>query len=435
MDIQKLLDKRANLVSQARAILEEAEKAKRALSDEERGRWDALMAEVGTLSADIDRLQRQAAMEQHLAEPMGNATRPTPGGGSRTLPQFVSRGMRGIQENDPDLFDDPTWRHLLPFTGEGYHRAWRTALRRMSEPGRTMAGEMRALQADVDISGGYLVMPLQFVDGLIQAVDDLVFIRQWATTYAVPNADSLGAVSLDTDPADPTWTSELAIGSEDSSMALGKRELHPHPLGKYIKISRTLLRKVPNVEQLVRNRLGYRFGVTMENAYQNGTGVGQPLGVFTPSNDGIPTSRDVSTGNTATELRFDGLIEAKFTLKPQYWPRARWLFHRDAVKQIAKLKDGEGQYIWRESVRVGEPDRILGLPNFMSEYTPHTFTTGLYVGIVGDFSNYWIADSLTMELLRLVELYAGTNQVGLIGRLESDGMPVLGEAFVRVKLA
>jgi len=36
---------------------------------------------------------------------------------------------------------------------------------------------------------------------------------------------------------------------------------------------------------------------------------------------------------------------------------------------------------------------------------------------------------------RLVELYAATNQVGFVGRLESDGMPVLAEAFVRVKLA
>ena len=56
------------------------------------------------------------------------------------------------------------------------------------------------------------------------------------------------------------------------------------------------------------------------------------------------------------------------------------------------------------------------------------------MGILGDFSNYWIADSLALEMQRLVELYATTNQVALIGRMESDGMPVLEEAFVRVKL-
>ena len=45
-----------------------------------------------------------------------------------------------------------------------------------------------------------------------------------------------------------------------------------------------------------------------------------------------------------------------------------------------------------------------------------TFTLGLYVGIIGDFSRYWIADSLALQMQRLVELYAATNQVGIIGR-------------------
>jgi HK97 family phage major capsid protein len=102
---------------------------------------------------------------------------------------------------------------------------------------------------------------------------------------------------------------------------------------------------------------------------------------------------------------------------------------------VAKLKTGAGEYIWRESVRAGEPDLLLGLPTYMSEYAPSTFTNGLYVGILGDFSNYWIADALSMDMQRLDELYAATNQVGFIGRMESDGMPVLEEAFVRVKLA
>lgn len=218
-------------------------------------------------------------------------------------------------------------------------------------------------------------------------------------------------------------------------MRFGRRPLHPHALAKRIRISRKLLRQVPSVEALVNQRLAYKFGVSMEKGYLTGNGTTQPLGVFTASNDGIPTSRDVSTGNTSTAPTFDGLIEAKYALKQQYWQAARWLMHRDVVKVIARIKDQEGQFIWRESVRAGEPDRILNLPVFMSEYAPSTMTTGLYVGIVGDFSNYWIADAMNMEIQRLVELYAETNQIGLIGRLETDGMPVLAEAFVRVKLA
>jgi HK97 family phage major capsid protein len=185
----------------------------------------------------------------------------------------------------------------------------------------------------------------------------------------------------------------------------------------------------------VLNRLAYKFGITTEKAYMVGTGAQQALGVFTASNNGIPTTRDYSTGNTQTSIMMDGIIGAKYQLKGNYMPRARWIFHRDAMAQIAKLKDGDGQYIWRGSTVTGEPDRLCNLPYHMSEYAPNTFTAGLYVGILGDFSQYWIADALDMEVQRLVELYAESNQIGLIGRMETDGMPVIGEAFVRVKLA
>lgn len=437
MNLRELLQRRAQLIAQARVILDGAEGENRGLNDDERQQYDALMNDVNDLTERIQRVESQQRMEREMQTTSEAATRPDPDaepgdpddGGRAVRMQLESRALRSLNDDHADWVDQPEWRRLLRFAEPDYVQEFRHWLR-VGE----MRAELRALQADADTLGGYLVTPMQFVDRLIQAVDNMVYMRQWATVFPVPNADSLGAPSLDTDPADPTWTSELAIGSEDSSMAFGRRELHPHPLAKYIKVSRRLLRAVPDVEGLVRQRLGYKFGVTMENAYLNGSGSGQPLGVFTASDDGIGTARDVSTGNTTTEIRFDGLIEAKYTLKQQYWPRARWMFHRDGVKQIAKLKDGNGQYLWRESVRVGEPDRVLGFPVFMSEYAPSTFTTGLYVGILGDFAYYWIADALDMELQRLVELYAATNQVGFIGRMESDGMPVLAEAFVRVKL-
>jgi HK97 family phage major capsid protein len=216
-------------------------------------------------------------------------------------------------------------------------------------------------------------------------------------------------------------------------MAFGKRELTPHPLAKRIKVSKKLLRNsTMNPEQIVMQRLAYKFAITEEKAFLLGTGANQPLGLFVASNDGIPTGRDVQTGS-ATDFTMDGIISAKYALKAQYWPRASWLFHRDGVAKIAKLKDSQNQYLWQPSTQAGQPDRLHGLPILMSEYVPNTFTTGLYVGMLADFSWYWIADALDMSVQRLVELYAETNQDGFIGRLETDGMPVLAEAFVRLK--
>lgn len=426
-NLRELLDKRAGLLSQARALVDAAEAAKRGLSAEETTQYEALMTDVTRMTEEIQREEALIAEEQRFAG--GEGHRPDPQGETGALPQFKSRGLR----DGAELRDNPAWQTLLQRSTPAAERRFRSWLRGGQVSLRQE--EARALQADLDASGGYLVLPMQFADRLIQAVDNAVFIRQWATVYSVPNAESLGAPSLDTDPADPTWVSELSIGSEDSSMAFGRRELKPHPLAQFIKVSRKLLRQAPDVEALVLRRLAYKLSVVMENAFLNGTGVNQPLGVFTASAQGISTGRDVSTGNTATEMRFDGLIEAKYTLKAQYWPMARWIFHRSGIKQIAKLKDGEGQYLWQPTTQQGQPDRILGLPVWASEYAPSTFTASQYVGILGDFSNYWIADAMNMDMQRLDELYAATGQVGFISRAESDGMPVLEEAFVRVKLA
>lgn len=415
MILQKLREERANLISQARALLDAAEGENRDLSQEEQNQYDTLFNKADELRGRIERGERQADAERQLNDRAGDAplhTNQQPGEGE-------DRGQDG---DDVEQRQMNAFRRLLP--------AW------ISNDYRAIPrDELRALQADLDVSGGYLQPPEQFVSQLLKNVDDMTFIRQLATTITVTNADSLGVPTLDNDPADATWTSELGTGDEDSTMSFGKRELNPHPLAKRIKVSRKLMRAVPNADSLVRERLAYKFGITFEKACLTGNGAGQPLGLFTASTNGISTGRDNSTGNTTTAITFDNLIDVKYTLKSQYHGNANWLFHRDALKMISKLKDNDGQYLWRESVRAGEPDRILNIGVVNSEYAPNTFTASQYVGLLGDFKNYWIADALTLEFQLLQELYAESNQVGLIGRLESDGMPVLEEAFVRVQLA
>lgn len=429
--IIELRQKRAKLIADARALNDKVQAEKREFTTEEQGNWDAMMNEADKLRATFEREERMMAAEADMGDPVTASTRPaTNERGQETRIEFRSRSMRGTNETDPSWRENPEWRRIMRTADPAYATAFRNFLR-----GQQASAELRALQADLDTQGGYLMTPIQLVDRIIQAVDDAVYMRQWATVFAVPNADSLGVPTLENDPADADWTTELATGDLDSSMSFGRRDLKPHPLAKRLKISRKLLMKVPNIETFTIGRMAFKFAVPQEKAFLTGTGAGQPLGIFTASTDGIPTSRDVSDGNTTTAVTFDGLINAKYGLKSQYWPRARWMAHRDFYKGVAKLKDGDGQYLWRESVRAGEPDRLLGLPAAMSEYAPSTFTTGQYVAAVGDFSTYWIADSMALEVQRLVELYAESNQVGFIGRLDSDGQPTLGEAFSRVKLA
>lgn len=394
MNIREMMEKRATLVAEARKLLDLAEGEKRELTAEERAQYDKTFDEARALGDKIQREQELREEERRLAE------------AGRLEPE-------GKKEN-------PEERKLQAF-------------RNFLVNGN--AAEYRALANDSDASGGFLHAAEQFVARLIKGLDNRVFVRQYATILPVTGSDTLGVPTLTADPADPTWTTEIASPSEDSTMAFGRRSLQPEQLSKLIKISMKLLRtSALPIENLVADRLAYKFAVAQENAFLNGSGDGQPLGVFTANADGINIDRDVSTGNSDTAVTADGLTEAKYALKAQYRGSARWIFHRDGVKKISKLKDGEGQYLWRPGITVGEPDILMGLPVDESEYVPTTWTTGLYVGALCNWSNYWIAELQGVELQRLVELYAGTSQIGFIGRMYADGAPVLAESFVRVKL-
>ena len=403
--INDLKKQRAAKIDEGRKVVDLAETEKRAMSGEENSKYDAIFTDINGLNDSIERAEKQADLERSIAGVVAN----------------------DVEERQDNQNTDDREALLL------------AASRSFLTGGRidaNVADEWRALQAGSDTEGGYLVMPEQLANQLIKAIDDEVFIRGLATKFQVPKAQSLGAPSLDNDPADADWTTELQTGSEDSDMSFGKRKLEPHPFAKRVKISNELLRSgMMNPEQLVLSRLAYKFGITEEKAFLLGSGAGQPLGLFTASDAGISTGRDVSTDNTTTALTFNGLLEAFYSVKSAYQKKGSWLFHRDGIKMIAKLKDGNGQYIWRASVVEGRPDTIQSRPVYSSEYVPNTFTSGLYVGMYGDFSNYWIADAMDLQIQRLSELYAETNQTGFIGRASADGMPVLEEAFARITLA
>lgn len=394
MNFKEMLQKRAALITEARALVDLAETEKRDMTAEEREQYDRIFAEARDLG---DKIKREQALREE----------------ERVLESAKADSVK----------DSPEERKLKAF------RSWLATgdLR-----------EYRALANDSDAAGGYLHAAEQFVAQLIKGLDNAVFVRKYATILPLITSDTLGAVVLKDDLSDPTWTTEIAAVDEDTTMDFGHRSLTPNQLSKLIKVSMKLLRtSALPVEALVSDRLGYKFAVAQENNFLNGTGSGQPMGVFTAATagNGITTGRDIVGSNTTTTIKADSIIDTKFSLKAPYRVGARWLMHRDAVKMISKLKDGDGQYLWRTGLVVGEPDTLAGLPIDESEYAPNTFTAGEYVGILANWQYYWIAELQGVEIQRLNELYAANSQIGFIGRMYADAMPVLEEAFARVTLA
>lgn len=416
-EIQKLRDERAKLVADMRIVLDKADEEKRDITSDENTNYENMEKRMDEVDKEIkdgeeaikkteERLQALADKEAELKKSQDEPTKIDPNDEKRSdLEKAENR-------------EDPEYRAFCSFLA-----------------GQDTA-EVRALQADKDVAGGFMVAPEQFVANLIKEKDRLVWIRQFATVLRVTGSGDIGFPELADDPDDSDWTAEIRTGTEDTAMDFEKRALHPHPSAKRIKVSEKLIRisAIP-VDSLVNQRLGYKFGITEEKAFISASGANKPLGLFTAHASGIGTGRDVTAGNTTTAIKADGLINTKYSLEAQYRMNCRWLFHRDAIKMIRKLKDGDGNYIWKAGIASDRPDTILEFPVHESEYAPSIFTTGLYVGILGDFSFYWIVDSLSMTIKVLTELYAETAQIGYIGRMEVDGAPIHEKAFARVKLA
>lgn len=429
--IKELYRDKAKLVADARKVHEVAEKEKRSMSAEEQQTWDRIMGcppdeerDKPRIEGELDDFTKRIKREEVLDR--------------EERRHAADDADSGELENDSDRSDDgDRGKRTRPAATKEYRKAYSRYLKTGHRGALLGNAEFRDLQSDSDVDGGYLQAPEVMATDFIKAVDDLLFLRQLSRTEQVPTADSLGIRARTAKASTFAWSSELAVSTKDSTLKFGKRVLTPHHLTGEIDVSRDLLRRVGDTEAIVREELARDGAEVQETAFLTGHGSQQPLGVFTATDDGIGTGRDVSTGNTTTELKADNLREVKYSLKTQYRRSGSltWLFHRDAIKQISLLKDGNGQYLWQPGITVGDPDRILNMPFNESERVPNTFTTGLYVGILGDFQHYRIADALDMEIQRGEELLMRTNLVVFIARMKTDGMPTLGEAFARVTLA
>ncbi len=437
---KELRQKLGEAVAQSRAILERAETEQRKRTGEEEAELKKYDTQMDQLEQDILRVEKQESRERALAAPINQAAlrlETGAGGGAEDLERraaeekiFVERFPR---------FGRHLWRRMPgnPLATRAYRTAfdrWLVGPRGAAEAGLSPE-EKRALSAGVATQGGFSVPQEEFIAELIKTLDNMTVVRGLSRTFQVPQAQSLGAPVLSADPADADWTSELAIGNEDTSMTIGRREMHPWPLAKFIKVSDKLLRASPlGMEGIVRDRLAYKVAVAMSKAFNSGTGINQPLGLSVASADGIDSTRqvDVSTTNVIDP---DKLITARYTLRAGYWPNARWLLHRTTLAKIRALKLGSGlTYVWQPGLAQGAPNTLLDLPYSVDEYAPAYPAgagAGSQIAILGDFDYYWIVDALDVRLQRLEELFALTNQVGFVIRAECDAQPVLADAFVQ----
>lgn len=390
--ILELREKRAKAWETAKAFLDSKRGKDGLLCAEDVAVYEKMEADVVSLGKEIDRLERQDALDRELALPLNKPI--------TDKPAMEPRG-KGKNGRATDEYKSAFWNAM-----------------RNKHVGNEVTN---ALQVGTESEGGYLV-PDEFETTLVQALQDQNIFRQLAKVITTSSGDRKIPVVASTGSA--AWIEEEGAITDDDN-AFGQVSIGVYKLATMIKVSEELLNdSVFNLESYIALEFARRMGTKEEEAFFVGDGTGKPTGVLAASGG----AQVGVTAASATAITLDEVMDLYFSLRSPYRRNAVFTMNDATVKAIRKLKDNNGQYLWQPSITAGTPDTILTRPIYTSIYVP-TIAAGAKSIAFGDFSYYWVADRQGRTFKRLGELFAANGQVGFMASQRVDGKLVLPEAI------
>ena len=390
MTITEMREKRNKLVGMMDAFLDTHTTDKGTLSAEDDKTYKDMETEVAQLTDSIHRMERREEIEAELSKP---TSKPLTGKPMKADGDKAAKTGRASDEYKKALL-----------------QAMRTNFRQISN----------VLQEGIDPQGGYLV-PDEYDKRLIDILTEENVMRTLGTNITTRGEHKINIAA--TKPA-AAWIEEggtLTFGDATFDQII----LDAHKLHVAIKVTEELLYdNAFNLENYILTQFGKALSNAEEDAFINGTGVGQPLGILAETGG----AQVGVTSASSTKVTADEIINLVYSLKRPYRKNAVFLANDVCVAELRKLKDNNGQYLWQPSLQAGEPDRVLGYKVYTSPYFPVPTAGGTAVAF-GDFSYYNIGDRGTRSFAELKELFAGNGMIGFVAKERVDGKLVLPEAI------
>jgi HK97 family phage major capsid protein len=397
MTINELRTKRNQAWEAAKAFVETKRDKDGLLSDEDAKTYAQMEKKVQDYGAEIERMEAMSAIDAQLSKP--------------TSSPITEKPMNGSMGNQKEKTGRATDAYK-----EGMLKALRSNFRTITN----------VLSEGIDSEGGYLV-PEEYDTRLIECLEEENIFRKLGTTITTNGERKINIAA--TKPA-AAWIDEgetLTFGEATFSQI----NLDAHKLHVAVKVTEELLYdNAFGLEQYILRQFSKALANAEEDAFLNGTGTGQPLGLL--ATDGGAEIGVIT--KSATDITADELIDLVYSLKRPYRKNASFLCNDQTLAALRKLTDKNGRYLWQDSIQEGEPGRILGYKVYTSPYFP-VITAGVPAVAFGDFSYYNIGDRGTRSFAELKELYAGNGMVGFVAKERVDGKLVLPEAVKLLKIA
>ncbi|MDE9446108.1 phage major capsid protein [Xenorhabdus bovienii] len=341
--MKKLLELRqqkADLTQQMRSLLTKAGDEKCSLTNDEAKQFDELRSQSDSLNAEIARYEALSDEERSQA----GKTQPT----SKNL------------SNDE-------LRHYI------------------------LTGETRTLSTGVPSEGGYTVIP-ELNKQIMQQLADESVMRRICTIKTTRSNEYKQLVSVG--GAAVAHGEEGKARGETTTPKMEEVSIKLFPIYASPKTTQEII-DFSDVDVLgwLTSEIADTFVDTEETDLVSGDGSKKAKGFLSyPRDTQADKVRDFGTLQKleATTLEADSLIDLKFLLKNKYRKNSVWVMNSNTAANVQKLKNGNGDYIWRERLQAGDPDILLGLPVHYLEFMPDGVIS------LGDFKRgYFIVDHET----------------------------------------
>lgn len=162
-----------------------------------------------------------------------------------------------------------------------------------------------------------------------------------------------------------------------------------------------------NVEQWLADSVQEEFSRQEDIAFISGDGTNKPRGLLTYVTGGASDGHhpggnlEVFNSESATDIPgTDTLLDFKYSLAAPYRQGARWLMNSLTASTIAKFKNEEGDYVWREGLQSDEPARLLGHPVTIDEAMPNIGANNMPIAFGNFRAGYVINDRIGTRILR-----------------------------------
>lgn len=391
-NLRQTIEKRASVWAQMQELLADESHE---LSAEERSKWDQLEGELTTLTADKERLERAAKLDE----------------GFKAQPEQRAADVDAPTADKPEQRADADWDKTFDL----YVRHGREALDAAQR--QLLNAHFRAQGELIGSAGGYSV-PQGFWNRIVETMKWYGGMLGNVETINTATGNDLPWMTTDgTAEVGRLLTENTQVSTQD--VTLGMRTLRAYTYSSdLVLVSLQLMQdSVVDWQSFLAKRFGSRLGRIINTHLTTGDGVSKPQGLITGATTG-------KTTGSATAITFDEVIDLEHSVDIAYRQgNAKFMMNDLILAYVRKLKDTTGQYLWQPGLQVGQPDTIHGYGVIVNNDMDSAVTSGKKTIAFGDFNAGYVVRQVDGgQFMRLDERYADYLQVGFMSFTRLDGL-------------